>query len=161
MKNQTEKALYPHIQRWFEQYLKEKYKKSTIITTYRTSSHSLEPILRDHKVSIPEATGLAVKIDIVGIIKQRNEIGLVFIEVKDNPLTLVDLGQLWGYTQLLNPLESFLVSSKGLGSLNYILNVLKREDLLIYGLKKERRMHVCKWDESANSIDYPSVIPKI
>lgn len=96
----------------------------------------------------------------MAVIKGK-DIKLVFVEVKDKPLTLKDLGQLWGYSQLIDPIESFLISSKGLGSLNYILNVLNREDLLFYGKKRERMMRVCKWDEKRQSIDYFTLIPKL
>ena len=93
------------------------------------------------------------------IVEKEDE--LFFIEVKDQPLTLGDLGQLWGYTELINPIESFLVSSEGLGSLVYLLKVLKREDLLVYGMKKERMMKICKWDQARKTIDYSTLIPKL
>lgn len=83
------------------------------------------------------------------------------MEVKNQPLTLADLGQLWGYTQLINPVESFLISPDGLGTLEYLFKVLKREDLLVYGLKKEKMMRLCKWDSQRKSIDYATLIPKL
>jgi len=108
-----------------------------------------------------EAIGLSIKIDVIGILKKGNDVKLVFVEVKDKPLTLIDLGQLWGYTQLIDPIESFLISSKGLGCLEYLFKVLKREDLLYYGPKREKMMKVAKWDVRRKSIDYDSLIPKL
>lgn len=105
--------------------------------------------------------GLGIKIDIVGVLKKEGSVKLAFIEVKDKPLTLSDLGQLWGYTQLINPIESFLISSSGLGTLEFLFKVLKREDLLIYGQKKEKMMCICKWDIIKKMIDYSSLVPKI
>jgi len=155
-----EELLYPHIEAWCQQYLKDKYKGYDIITTHKTSKISLDAYLKTLGIEIKEAIGLSIKVDIVGILRKNKDIKLVFVEVKDGALTLKDLGQLWGYTQLINPIESFLVSPEGLGNLNYLFNVLKREDLLVYGSKRERMMKVCKWDTSRKSIDYFSLVPK-
>jgi len=94
-------------------------------------------------------------------LRRGDDYKLIFVEVKDAELTLKDLGQLWGYTQLINPIESFLISPKGLGVLSHLFNVLKREDLLKYGLRENKFMRVAKWDKNRKSIDYASIIPKI
>lgn len=155
-----EELLYPEIEAWCRQYLKDKYRGYDIVTTHKTSKISLDAYLKTLGIEIKEAIGLSIKVDIVGILKKNQDIKLVFVEVKDGALTLKDLGQLWGYTQLINPVESFLVSPEGLGSLDYLLKVLKREDLLVYGSKKERMMKICKWDIGRKSIDYFSLVPK-
>lgn len=156
-----EQDLYPEIECWCRKYLEEKYKGFKVITTHNTSRQSLDVYLKTQGIEIKEAIKLSIKIDIVGILKRGNTNKLVFIEVKNKPLTLANLGQLWGYTQLINPVESFLISSAGIGSLSYLLKVLKREDILVYGKKKERMMRVCKWDTNRKSIDYSTLIPKI
>ena len=54
------------------------------------------------------------------------------------------------------------MSSLGLGSLNKLLNVLKREDLLDFGDgKKLKKMRVAKWNIGTNTPDMMSMIPKI
>lgn len=159
--NRQEKDLYPEIKDWFHQYLIEKFPGFRVTTTYQTSKISLDTYLKKINVEVKEAIGLGIKVDIVGVLQRGKTFRLAFVEVKDMPLTLTDLGQLWGYTELINPVESFLVSSKGLGSLNYILNILKREDLLIYGEKHEKMMRVCKWDIASKSLDYFSMVPKM
>jgi len=156
-----EELLYPEIDDWFRRYLEDKYKGYSITTTHKTSRITLDSYLKSVGVEIKEAIGLSIKVDIVGILKKADEIKIVFVEVKDQPLTLSDLGQLWGYTQLINPVESFLISSRGLGGLDYLFKVLKREDLLFYGIKKEKMMRACKWDEERKSIDYTTLIPKL
>jgi hypothetical protein len=156
-----EEDLYPEIENWLNRYLKEKYKGYLVETTHKTSRLSLDVCLKNIGLCVNDAIGLSIKIDIVGILKRDSVIKLVFIEVKDQPLTLKDLCQLWGYSQLLNPAESFLISSKGLGNLNCLFKILKREDLLLYGVKKDKMMRVCKWDEHRKSIDYSTLIPKI
>lgn len=159
--SKKEAKLYPEIEMWCKRYLEDKYTGYFVITTHRTSKIDLDSFLKSIGIEIKEAIGLSIKVDIVGILRKARETKLVFIEVKDKPLTLTDLGQLWGYTQLINPVESFLISSKGLGNLNYLFHILKREDLLMYGFKKERMMRICKWDEQRKAIDYATLIPKI
>ena len=159
--SKKEEHLYPEIESWCKKYLVDKYKGCEVITTHKTSRVALDSYLKSVGIEIKEATGLSIKVDIVGILKKGREISLVFIEVKDRPLTLGDLGQLWGYTQLINPVESFLISSEGVGSLAYLLKVLKREDLLVYGTKRERMMRVCKWDSIRKAVDYATLIPKL
>ncbi len=159
--SKEEEKLYPDIDAWLKNYLQDRYKKYKVLTTYKTARQSLDVCLRSLGINIDEAIGLSIKIDIVGILQRGDECKLVFVEVKDNPLTLKDLGQLWGYSQLLNPVESFLISSSGLGALTRILNVYKREDLLKYGPKHSNLMKVCKWDTKTKSIDYSTLIPKI
>ena len=159
--SKQEKLLYPEIEAWCKKYLEDKYKGYEVITTHKTSRVALDSYLKSIGIELRESAGLSIRVDIVGVLKKGHEIKLVFIEVKDKPLTLGDLGQLWGYTQLINPIESFLISSDGLGSLSYLLKVLKREDLLVYGMKKERMMRICKWDFNRKTIDYATLIPKL
>jgi len=160
MKN-SEIDLYPEIEKWFNQYLKEKYSRYKIITTCKTSQQNLDDVLREYKIELKETIGLGIKIDIVGILMRKNVVKLAFIEVKNKNLTLRDLGQLWGYCQLIDPIESFLISSKGLGSLINIIKTLKREDLLTYGLHNEKMMKIAKWDEIRKCIDSLSILPKL
>ncbi len=156
-----EEDLYPDISNWLNLYLKEKYPGYSIETTYTTARVSLDSLLSSRNIILNEAVGLNIKIDIVGILRRGSQNKLAFIEVKNKELTLKDLGQLWGYTQLIDPVESFLISSSGLGALSKILKVLKREDLLKYGDNQEKMMKVAKWDLLKKSIDYDSLIPKI
>ena len=159
--NKEEEKLYPEIKEWLQNYLNDKYRGYTIETTYETSRRNLDVVLKSKGIECKEAIGLKIKVDVVGILRRGNDFKLVFVEVKDKKLTLKDLGQLWGYTQLLNPAESFLVSSKGLGMLSHLFNVLRREDLLKYGIKGNKFMQIAKWDKRRKSIDYASLIPKL
>ncbi len=156
-----EARLYPDIEKWLENYLRDKYKRWNVETTYKTCTIALDVVLKGKGIEMKEAIGLGIKVDIVGILTRESEVKLALVEVKDKPLTLRDLGQLWGYTQLLNPVESFLISSRGLGTLIYILRVLKREDLLVFGPKRENMMKIAEWDERRKSIDYATLIPKL
>lgn len=159
--NKREEQLYEEIEAWFKIYLAERYPEYKIETTHESSRQNLETVLRKFKIDPALAIGLSIKIDILGILKKDDETCLAFIEVKDQKLTLKDLGQLWGYAQLMDPLESFLLSSEDLGALSKLFNVLKREDLLKYGQAGTRYMQVAKWDIRRKSIDYSSLIPKL
>ncbi len=159
--SKEEEKLYPEIKEWLQTYLVDKYSGYTVETTFETSRRNLDIVLKGKGIQCKEAIGLQIKVDIIGILKRGEDFKLVFVEVKDTTLTLKDLGQLWGYTQLIDPIESFLVSSEGTGRLSHIFNVLKREDLLRYSTRSNKFMQVVKWDTRRKSIDYSSLIPKI
>lgn len=156
--SKSERDLYPKIENWLNQYLKDKYKNHSVITTHDSSRKYLNKILKKNEIHCKEAEGIKIKVDILGILKRGNDHKLVFVEVKNSKLTLKDLGQLWGYTKLINPEESFLISPGGFGELSYIFDVLNRIDLLEYGLKKKKYMKIAKWDKRYNSIDYSNFI---
>ena len=156
-----EEKLYPEIESWLNGYLIGKYKGYSIQTTSETSKQNLDVVLKKLGVKCEEAKGLNIKVDIVGILKKGEEVKFIFVEVKDTELTLKDLGQLWGYTQLIDPLESFLVSPRGFGKLSKVFNVLKRIDVLKYGVKNNKFMRIACWDKRTNSIDWSNIIPKI
>lgn len=164
MNNVTlEVELYEPMRIWLRQYLEDKYKNATIITI-DAHARTLDCFLQEYRVLeyYPLTVGLGIQIDVLGIIKQKNKVSLVFIEAKKTQLNLHDLGQLWAYCKLCDPLEAFLLSSHGLGSLNRLFNNLLREDLLDFGDGKLiKKMKVGKWDIMTNSIDYNSLIPKI
>lgn len=151
------------MRRWLQVYLEDKYKNAEIITI-DSHARTLDSFLGEFNVldQYPLTVGLDIQVDVLGIVKQRNKTHLVFIEAKKTQLNLHDLGQLWAYCKLCDPLEAFLLSSYGLGSLNKIFNNLLRDDLLDFGDgKKIKKMQVGKWDISSGRIDYNSLIPKI
>ena len=129
----SEKDLYPGITKWLELYLNDKYKGYEIITTYEGSVQKLDVVLQKYNVDEPMAKGLDIEVDVIGILKKGDEHKLVFVEVKNTYLNLNNLGQLWGYCQLINPEEAFLVSPAGLGSLTKVLFDFNRRDILRYG----------------------------
>lgn len=156
--------LYEPMRVWLQKYLEDKYKNAEIITI-DSHSKTLDTYLEKYGVLsyYPESIGLDIQIDVMGIIRTKNKVFLVFIEAKKNQLNLHDVGQLWAYCQLCEPIEAFLLSPRGLGSLNKIFNNLSRIDLLEFGndRKKIKKMQVGKWDVQNKSIEYISLIPKI
>lgn len=158
-----EYELYEPMRQWLQKYLEDKYKNAEIITI-DSHARTLDSFLTEYGVIdfCPQSVGLDIQIDVLGIIKKNNNVSFVFIEAKKTQLNLHDLGQLWSYCKLCDPLEAFLLSSYGLGSLNKIFNNLLREDLLDFGDgSKIKKMQVGKWDILSNSVDYKTLIPKI
>ena len=148
---------------WLQKYLEDKYKGAEVITI-DAHTRTLDVFLEEQEVidKYPQAVGLDIQIDVLGIVKQKIKTSLVFIEAKKAQLNLHDLGQLWAYCRLCDPMEAFLLSSAGIGSLNKILNNLRRVDLLNFGDGKTiKSMQVGKWDISSNSIDHKTLVPKI
>ena len=156
-----EEELYEPMEKWLHQYLVDKYKGFEIVTL-QTPNEYLDKALEKNGVIIDAAVGVKIQIDVLGIARKNRQIKLFFIEAKKTPLVLRDLGQLWAYCKLVDPEEAFLLSSEGLGSLNRLLNVFYREDLLDFGDgKRIKKMKVGKWDTTSNSIDYNSLVPNI
>lgn len=158
----SEFELYEPIRQWLQRYLQDKFQNCDIITL-DSHSRQLDRVLRSHKLSCPVAVGLDIKIDVLGIVRNidRNSYRLFFVEAKKNPLTIRDLGQLWAYCKLINPHEAFLFTSSTLGSLDKILNVFKRDDLLDFGEGKVvKKIKVATWNIGAGLPNYDSMIPK-
>lgn len=159
----SEFELYEPMRTWLQQYLEDKYKGAEIITV-DSHARTLDLFLEEYGVieSYPQVVGLDIQIDVLGIVKERRKVNIAFIEAKKTQLNLHDLGQLWAYCRLCDPVEAFLLSSAGIGSLNKILNNLGREDLLDFGDgKRIKKMQVGKWDISTNSIDFRTLVPKL
>ena len=91
-----------------------------------------------------------------------NKAEIYFIEAKKTQLNLQNLGQLQIYCKLCDPEEAFLLSSIGLGSLDKVLRLLNREELLDFGTgKKIKKIKVGRWDLSKHSLNNHSLTPKI
>ena len=158
-----EYELYEPMRNWLQQYLEDKYKGWEVLTI-DSHARTLDSFLEEKQIldSYPQIVGLDIQIDVLGILKKAEKTGIVFIEAKKTQLNLHDLGQLWAYCKLCDPLEAFLLSSNGLGSLNKILNNLSRTDLLDFGDGKIiKKMKIGKWDIASKSIDFKTLIPKI
>lgn len=155
--------LYEPMRAWLQAYLQDKNPGAEIITI-DSHARTLDTFLEEYGIldQYPQTVGLDIQIDILGIIKNKKQSEIVFIEAKKTPLNLHDLGQLWAYCKLCAPSEAFLLSSSGIGSLNKILNNLQRTDLLSYGDGKViKMMRVAKWVVNRSELDYTTLLPKI
>lgn len=155
--------LYGPMRAWLQQYLENKYKGAKV-TTIDSHARTLDTYLEQFGIidHYPQSVGLDIQIDVLGIIINKGKPNIAFIEAKKTQLNLHDLGQLWAYCKLCEPIEAFLLSSAGLGSLNKVLNNLNRQDLLDFGSGKTiKKMQVGKWDVNSKSIDYLTLVPKM
>ncbi len=153
--------LYPPMCDWLRQYLIDKYKDHEVIVI-DTHSERLDRALRKFGIVYDIATGIDIQIDVLGIVKSNRGFKLFFIEAKKTSLTLKDVGQLWAYCKLIDPEEVFLLTSADLGSLNKLLNVYNREDLLDFGDGKTiKKMKLGVWNLKTNSPEWGSMFPKI
>lgn len=156
-----EEELYEPMRIWLEQYIKDKYKRYDVIAV-DAHAERLDRVLAKYDVVKEMANGVDIQIDVLAIAKKGSDVKLFFIEAKKTKLTLRDLGQLWAYCKLVDPEEAFLLTSADLGSLNKLLNVFRREDLLDFGNgKKIKKMRVGCWDVSKNAIDFSTLVPKM
>lgn len=156
-----EKELYEPMRLWLEQYVRDKYKKYDVIAI-DAHTERLDRVLAKYNIVNEMANGVDIQIDVLAIAKKNTDVKMFFIEAKKTQLTLRDLGQLWAYCKLVSPDEAYLFSSAGLGSLNKLLNVFRRDDLLDFGDgKKIQKMKVAKWNIGTNAPDMMSMIPKI
>ena len=158
---QSECELYEPMRLWLDTYLKSKYKNFTI-TTVDSHNERLDRVLNKYGITYNIAVGIGIQIDVLGIAQKADIVKLFFIEAKKTSLTLHDLGQLWAYCKLIDPEEAFLMSSVSLGSLDKILNIFKREDLLDFGNKKKiKKMKIAVWNLSTSTPENSTMIPKI
>lgn len=157
--------LYSDMCAWLGTYLNDKYKnKKCKICVVDCHSNYLDSILEQYGIIqyYPQVVGIKIEIDVLGMVIWNNKAEIFFIEAKKTKLTLQNLGQLLVYCKLCNPEGAFLLSSAGLGSLDKVLNILGREDLLDFGNdRKINKIKVAKWDFVRRTIDNHSVIPKI
>ena len=158
-----EYELYEPMRAQLQEYLENKYSGASV-TTIDSHARTLDIYLEQYGIidHYPQSVGLDIQIDVLGIIVYKGKPNIAFIEAKKTQLNLHDLGQLWAYCKLCEPIEAFLLSSAGLGSLNKVLNNLKRQDLLDFGSGKTiKKMQVGKWDVNAKAIDFKTLVPKI
>lgn len=157
----SEFELYEPMKNWLQKYLEDKYKNAEVVTI-DAHAINLDKALGKLGIVIDLAVGLDIQIDVLGVVKQKEKIKLFFIEAKKTGLTLRDLGQLWAYCRLINPDEAFLFTSRDFGSLNKILNIFKREDLLDFGDGKTiKKMKIAVWNIKAAAPEQSTMIPKI
>lgn len=153
--------LYIPMCKWLQRYLADKYKKGNIIVA-DTHNKRLDRALAEYDVICDVAIGINIQIDVLGIVKNSKRIKLFFVEAKKTDLTLKDLGQLWAYCKLIDPEEAFLLTSANLGSLDKLINVYKREDMLNFGDSKNiKMMRIAVWNINTGIPDMATIVPKL
>lgn len=155
----SEKELYPEIIEWFERYLKGKYPKAEI-KAYDTSRQDLSEFLRRHKLHLffPEFETYVIKVDITVSIKYRDKCDLAFVECKLNSINLNDISQLLGYSRVVRPKHSFIVSPNTISApVSTLIKIFKRYDILEYAAGA--RIRIAQWNKITQEIDISTLLP--
>lgn len=159
MSYDSEKEMYPEVALWLARYLRHKYPKASV-NAYDTSQENLTDFLRRHKLSkyFPEAETYIIKVDVTGVIKYKEKCFLAFTECKLNAISLKDISQLIGYSKVVLPVFSIIVSPGGISSpVNKLFNLYRRYDILSYADKQKIR--IASWDKIACDIETATLLP--
>lgn len=156
---QSEKEMYPEIIDWLSKYLKRLHPRSEI-KAFDTSRINLCEFIRRNKLSkyFPEFETYVIKVDITAVIKDKDKCSLAFVECKLNSISLKDISQLIGYSKVVRPVFSLILSPTGISSpVNSLMNIYKRYDILTYW--KETKVRIAKWNKKTADIDAATLLP--
>jgi len=156
----NEVELYEPVRTWLERILRERYKRMRI-RVFDTHKVKLSRLINDlglHNL-FPQFNAWDVKVDITGIASNEKHGYLALVECKVKQLTLRDIGQLLGYSIVVNPILSLLTSpASPTDPLITLLKDYGRLDILQYGPQK-RYIRIAKWDDVKDEIIPSSVLP--
>ena len=160
----NEKGMYPVVCEWLEKYLKDKHRRAEV-RVFDSSQRSLTRVISDAGLSknLPtEWLSWEIYVDVVGFIITSKTTSLAFVECKLGAITLRDLSQIIGYSRVVSPYYSFIVSPRGASSaLTSLLRTHRRLDVLEYQWFRDgtsRAITVARWDQTAKTIDYSALI---
>jgi len=156
----NEVELYEPARTWLERILKEHYKRMNV-RAFDSHKIKLSRLISDLGLQslFPEFNAWDVKVDITGVISNEKKGYLALVECKIKQLTLRDVGQLLGYSIVVNPILSVLASpASPTDPLITLLKDYGRLDVLEYGPKK-RYIRIAKWDDVKNEVIPSSVLP--
>ncbi|MDG7001552.1 MAG: hypothetical protein JRN15_20840 [Nitrososphaerota archaeon] len=155
-----ESDMYKPVKVWLEGFLRSRFRSKWKVQAEIAGHVELSSVLERIGVSklFPESACYKVKVDVVGILQRDAEAQLALVECKDEALDVMALSQALGYSRIVRPLFSFLVSPFGLSPpVNSLLKVYRRYDILEY--YQDRRLVLAKWSMRRGDIDYNSINP--
>jgi len=155
----SEKEMYLEVINWLTNYLKGIYPKRKV-EVFDTSRINLCEFIRRKKLSkyFSEFETYVIKVDITGILKYKEKCSLAFVECKSNPISLKDISQLIGYSKVVRPVFSLIVSPVGISSpVNTLINIYRRYDILSYW--NDLKIRIAKWNKTTKSIDVATLLP--
>ena len=81
-----EEELYPDMRNWLSSYLSNKYKNECETIVVDCHSIYLDSVLEQYDVIqyFPQTVGLKIQIDVLGIVKWKNQAKIFFIEAKNS-----------------------------------------------------------------------------
>jgi len=152
--------MYKPVKLWFKKYIKSKV-KNAIVKVFDAHdyyvSHIIEKINAERY--FPEYLAFKIKTDVLGVIIKDKKGYLGVIECKTKPITVMDLSQAIGYSRILQPALSLIVSPSGWSeAIHSLIEIYKREDVLNYHEKK--KLIIATWDNTTASVLYERSLPK-
>lgn len=160
-----EYELYEPVKNWLNSFLSENV-KTKFVRTYIGANETLCKILLREPFAgeIENLTFFDFKIDVFSVVEVKKQKRLVIVECKKDSMGLIHLGQLIGYSQIIKPWRSILLSPQGANSsLKKFISVHKMDHLLSYGT--DGKITICDWDivrqrpTAANTIPVGSLDP--
>lgn len=162
----SERDMYPEVSGWLRLHLKARFPDAQIMS-FDTHAFSLKDFIRRKGLqrffdsTLWQTYDIAV--DVTAFIRAPRLSGVVFVECKTRAITLRDLSQLLGYSRVAAPLESYILSVRGIsGTLMSLVLTYGRQDVLEYDWpkgQKPRRIVLAKWDPARKGLDATSVLP--
>src|SRR5574341_339111 len=134
-----EEEMYPDIVKWFDQFLKDKFKRReiTVLDTHRQPLNRIIEKIKLIPSNKPEWPTFDIRVDVTGFLAGQQGIEFAFIECKLTPISLRDISQLLGYSRVALPLYSCVLSPAGVSSdVASLLRTYSRYDILQYDWPK-------------------------
>ena len=156
----SEVDLYEPVRRWLERRLKAKYRRMDV-QVFDSHSKRLSRIVSDLGLQsvFPQSNAWDVKVDVTGVVSDGKHGHIALVECKAKQLTLRDIGQLLGYSIVVDPIVAVLVSpSPPTDPLLTLLRDYGRLDVLQYGPQK-RYIRLASWHKGRSEVIPSSVIP--
>jgi len=152
--------LYRPVADWLARILKERY-RSMRVEVFDSHATKLSRLINDVGLQhlFPQFNAWDIKVDITGVVSNEEEGYLALVECKIKALTLRDVGQLLGYSIVVDPILSILTSpGDPTDPLRTLLRDYGRLDVLEYGRNK-RFIRIARWDSVRREIESPSLLP--
>ena len=150
IRTNPEQQLYEPMCLYLEKFLSEKYKQEVVV--HDTSAFYLDKFIvqKGLEQEFEFCDNFKIKPDIVGFLRASKK--LIFVEVKDEELTIQSIGQLLGYCLVAQPEEAILVSPK---EPNMALKMLLTADSSFLQYGRDLRIKIATWvDNKFKYLEY-------
>lgn len=150
IRTNPEQQLYKPMCLYLEKFLSEKYKQEVVV--HDTSAFYLDKFIvqKGLEQEFEFCDNFKIKPDIVGFLRASKK--LIFVEVKDEELTIQSIGQLLGYCLVAQPEEAILVSPK---EPNMALKMLLTADSSFLQYGRDLRIKIATWvDNKFKYLEY-------
>lgn len=153
-KNQLTKDLAVWLKRLLTQKYGKQYSQIEVITPDRDLKRLNHPDLR----TLEGSHAWEFTPDVVGILK-GNDTRIVLLNRSSSAISLKEIGEMYCYAQLANPLHAIVISPKAASSEvnGILLDKMMQEQILAYD--EDNQILVLGWNTSDKNIELNSVIP--